>query len=78
MVPRARRGRCCSSRTGPPWSPRPSCGGRRPRRGHPRADLPRHPLAVAEVECDLSLANMDWEDFADSTDDDGVFRPRLA
>ena len=26
------------------------------------------------VENNLSIANMDWEDFADAVDDDGVFR----
>lgn len=36
------------------------------------------PPAVQEVENNLSLANMDWEDFADSTGDDGVVRARLA
>lgn len=32
------------------------------------------PRAMASVENNLSIANMDWEDFADSTDADGVFR----
>lgn len=36
------------------------------------------PPAVQEIENNLSLANMDWEDFAGSTDDDGVVRPMLA
>jgi Domain of unknown function (DUF6924) len=26
------------------------------------------------VENNLSIANMDFEDFADATDDDGIFR----
>jgi broad specificity phosphatase PhoE len=32
------------------------------------------PAALWEVENNLNLANMDWEDFADATDDDGVYR----
>ncbi|MDO3651254.1 DUF6924 domain-containing protein [Nocardia mangyaensis] len=32
------------------------------------------PDAMAGVEVNLFLANMDFEDFADSVDDDGVFR----
>ncbi|UMP06734.1 DUF6924 domain-containing protein [Amycolatopsis sp. EV170708-02-1] len=36
------------------------------------------PPAVQEIENNLSLANMDWEDFADSADEDGVVRPMLA
>jgi hypothetical protein len=36
------------------------------------------PPAIQEVENNLSLANMDWEDFAYSADDDGVVRPMLA
>jgi hypothetical protein len=35
------------------------------------------PPAVREIENNLSLANMDWETFAGSTDDDGVVRPVL-
>jgi hypothetical protein len=26
------------------------------------------------VQINLSLANMDWEDFADDVDDEGIFR----
>lgn len=36
------------------------------------------PPAIPEIETNLSLANMDWEYFADSADDDGVVRPMLA
>ncbi|WP_329138980.1 hypothetical protein OG552_32185 [Streptomyces sp. NBC_01476] len=36
------------------------------------------PPAVQEVENNLSIANMDWEDFADSADEDGVVRPMLS
>jgi hypothetical protein len=36
------------------------------------------PPAVPEIETNLSLANMDWEYFAESADDDGVVRPMLA
>jgi hypothetical protein len=32
------------------------------------------PAALWEVENNLNLANEDWEDFADSTDEDGVYR----
>ncbi|WP_432483506.1 cell envelope integrity TolA family protein [Kineococcus esterisolvens] len=32
------------------------------------------PQALASVENNLSIANTDWEDFAGSTDPDGVFR----
>lgn len=32
------------------------------------------PIAMAEVEGNLLLANMDFEDYAGSVDDDGVFR----
>jgi hypothetical protein len=32
------------------------------------------PSAVQSIENNLSLANMDWRDFADSVDADGVFR----
>ncbi|WP_280493458.1 DUF6924 domain-containing protein [Nocardia asiatica] len=32
------------------------------------------PIAVAEVEVNFLLANMDLEDYAGSVDDDGVFR----
>jgi hypothetical protein len=35
------------------------------------------PPAVQEIENNLSLANMDWEDFADCADDDGIVRPLL-
>lgn len=34
--------------------------------------------AVPEIENNLSLANMDWEDFANEADPDGVVRPRFA
>jgi hypothetical protein len=36
------------------------------------------PPAVPEIETNLSLANVDWEYFADSAGDDGVVRPVLA
>ncbi|MGI5521462.1 DUF6924 domain-containing protein [Micromonospora sp. CA-259024] len=32
------------------------------------------PSEMHSVENNLSLANMDWEEFADAVDDDGVFR----
>jgi hypothetical protein len=32
------------------------------------------PSQLWGVENNLSIANMDWEDFADAVDDDGVFR----
>lgn len=32
------------------------------------------PAEVHSVEANLALANMDWEEFADGVDDDGVFR----
>jgi hypothetical protein len=32
------------------------------------------PAALWEVENNLNLANLDWEDFAGSTDDDGIYR----
>lgn len=32
------------------------------------------PSEVNGIESNLSIANMDWEDFAESVDDDGVFR----
>jgi OAA-family lectin sugar binding domain len=35
------------------------------------------PPAIQEVENNLSLANMDWEDFAYAADDDGVVHPML-
>jgi hypothetical protein len=35
------------------------------------------PQAVQEIENNLSLANMDWEDFTDSADEDGVVHPML-
>jgi hypothetical protein len=35
------------------------------------------PPAVQEIENNLSIANMDWEDFADSADPDGIVRPML-
>ncbi|MBP2337417.1 hypothetical protein JOF41_003595 [Saccharothrix coeruleofusca] len=36
------------------------------------------PSAIPEIETNLSLANVDWEHFADSAGDDGVVRPMLA
>jgi hypothetical protein len=32
------------------------------------------PSQLWGVENNLSIANMDWEDFADAVDDDGIFR----
>ena len=32
------------------------------------------PAQLWSVQANLSLANMDWEEFADAVDDDGVFR----
>jgi hypothetical protein len=32
------------------------------------------PSSISEPENNLRIANMDFEEFADSTDDDGVFR----
>ena len=32
------------------------------------------PEELWSIENNISLANMDWEDFADAADDDGVFR----
>ncbi|MGW6421888.1 DUF6924 domain-containing protein [Nocardia sp. NPDC055053] len=32
------------------------------------------PIAMAEVEVNFALSNMDFEDYAGSVDDDGVFR----
>jgi hypothetical protein len=32
------------------------------------------PSALWSVENNLNLGNMDWEDFADATDDDGIYR----
>lgn len=32
------------------------------------------PSQIQGIENNLSIANMDWEDFADHVDDDGVFR----
>jgi hypothetical protein len=32
------------------------------------------PSEAWSVQNNLSIANMDWEEFADSTDDDGIFR----
>jgi hypothetical protein len=32
------------------------------------------PSQIQVIENNLSIANMDWEDFADYVDDDGVFR----
>lgn len=36
------------------------------------------PDAVLEIESNLGLSNMDWEDFANDTDADGVFRSGFA
>lgn len=30
--------------------------------------------ALAEVECNLSISNMDFDEFANSVDEDGIFR----
>jgi hypothetical protein len=32
------------------------------------------PLALCDVVTNLSIANMDWEDFSEGVDDDGVLR----
>lgn len=32
------------------------------------------PSCVFEIESNLSICNMDWEDFADNADDNGVYR----
>jgi hypothetical protein len=32
------------------------------------------PAEIAAIECNLSIANMDFEDFADNADSDGIFR----
>jgi hypothetical protein len=32
------------------------------------------PSQIFAIESNLSIANMDWQDFAESVDDDGVFR----
>lgn len=32
------------------------------------------PSCVFEIESNLSICNMDWEDFADAVDDNGVYR----
>ena len=32
------------------------------------------PIEIQSIENNLSIANMDFEDFADSVDDDGIFR----
>lgn len=32
------------------------------------------PSRVFEIESNLSICNMDWEDFADNVDDNGVYR----
>lgn len=32
------------------------------------------PTQIHGIESNLSISNMDWEDFADSVDDDGIFR----
>jgi hypothetical protein len=36
------------------------------------------PQAVMDIEINLSLGNMDWEDFAYSADDDGIVHPMSA
>ncbi|WUL65616.1 hypothetical protein OG943_38580 [Amycolatopsis sp. NBC_00345] len=40
-------------------------------------DLGSEPDTVQEIENNLSIANMDWEDFADGVDEDGVRRDHL-
>ena len=35
------------------------------------------PHTIQEIENNLSIANMDWEDFADDIDDDGVRREHM-
>ncbi|MDX3663031.1 hypothetical protein PV646_37530 [Streptomyces sp. ID05-26A] len=35
------------------------------------------PAAIQEIENNLSLSNMDWEDFADAADDDDIVHPFL-
>ncbi|MGF6888150.1 hypothetical protein ABIA39_006663 [Nocardia sp. GAS34] len=35
------------------------------------------PHTIQEIENNLSIANMDWEDFADGIDDDGVRREHM-
>jgi len=35
------------------------------------------PHTIQEIENNLSIANMDWEEFADSVDDDGVRREHM-
>lgn len=32
------------------------------------------PAEIAAIECNLSIANMDFESFADNADEDGIFR----
>ncbi|GHF51332.1 hypothetical protein GCM10017566_25570 [Amycolatopsis bartoniae] len=48
----------------------------------PDHDRPRTfratPHALVDVETQLSIANMDWEDFSESTDPDGVLRASFA
>nr|WP_232660302.1 hypothetical protein [Pseudonocardia sp. TRM90224] len=40
----------------------------------PRAEFRVVVTSLWSVENNLSISNMDWEEFADSVDDDGVFR----
>ncbi|MEV6229062.1 hypothetical protein AB0L88_14440 [Saccharopolyspora shandongensis] len=35
------------------------------------------PPAIQEIENNLSIANMDWEDFADNVDENGIVQPML-
>lgn len=39
-----------------------------------RAHLPCHPQEIEPITANLSIANMDFSDFADNTDADGIFR----
>lgn len=43
-------------------------------RGHGDEVFRIAPIAMAEVEVNFFLSNMDFEDYADNVDDDGVFR----
>jgi hypothetical protein len=42
--------------------------------GEPGREIRAVPSAVQAIENNLSLGNMDFEDFADSVDTDGIFR----
>jgi hypothetical protein len=48
----------------------------------PQREQPRScratPRALVDVETQLSIANMDWEDFSESADSDGVLRTSTA